>query len=101
MLNDFLYFQQQNYNRLFNRTKNRNINKTKNLLNKKHNLFTTYNASWFKNISTIVVPEHIQGFLALGPKFSLPMSPQDVDIFTLISEVEMAIQYRVGQIGHF
>ena len=31
--------------------------------------------------------------MTLGPKFSLPMSPQDVDIFTLISEVETAIQY--------
>ena len=61
------------------------------MITKKKNLYNTTTATWVKNISDTQLPEHIQGYLALGPKFSLPISPKEVDIFRLISEIESII----------
>lgn len=90
---DFLYYQNRGYDRIFNKIKNINIRKIKALEKKSNDLYSSENVSWFRNVSNVTIPTAVQGFLALGPKFSLPITPTDINMFKLISEVESIIQY--------
>lgn len=86
-----MFMQQLSYNKLCNKVKINNINKMEALKSKQKNLFNSTNESWLKNITDTQIPQLVEDFLALGPKFSLPVGPRDVDVFRLVSEVESII----------
>ncbi|XP_060525272.1 uncharacterized protein LOC132701408 [Cylas formicarius] len=92
VLDEFLYTQNIKYDTLFNKIKKSNLRKLKSRKANSSDLYTTDNSNWFKNVSNIEIPDDVRGFLSLGPKFSLPVSPQHIDIFKLLSEVEITIQ---------
>lgn len=91
VIDEFFFWRRHNYNTIFNKIKKMNIKKLKFLVDGRKNLFNIENAAFFKNISNIQVPNNVQGFLALGPKFGLPVTPKDIDVFKLITEVECII----------
>lgn len=47
-----------------------------------------HNPDWFKNLSSVVIPEEIELILSLGPKFSVVQTKKEVPICNIISDVE-------------
>lgn len=43
---------------------------------------------WFKNLTDVVIPSNVSTFLALGKKFSVPVSAKEIPINKLITDVE-------------
>lgn len=50
------------------------------------------NDKWFKSVSDINIPTEICNFLALGPKFNLPISTKDLKIDILLADVEFLLR---------
>lgn len=75
------------YEREFQLTKNRNIRKLENL---KSEVFSKikFQDKWFKNLTDIVIPDEIQQFLSLGPKFSVCPTIKDIRIDSLLADLE-------------
>lgn len=75
------------FNREFHNIRDSNRRKFDRLLNQQVTHIPTED-SWFKNISTVVFPDEVAGFLALGPKFSLQPSYREVSIPRMLAEIE-------------
>lgn len=87
-LQEFFKHQRVAYNKIFDRIKSTNMKKIKDLQRKSHKVTYNIQEKWFKNLSSIQIPEEVKTILALGSKFSIPMNPRELNIRSLIADVE-------------
>ncbi|XP_044749738.1 uncharacterized protein LOC123310338 [Coccinella septempunctata] len=85
---EFYRRQQITYKRIFNKIKTTNLNKVKNLQMKSYKTDYRVKEKWFKNLSTMEIPEEVKTVLSLGGKFSVPINPREVKVKNLIADVE-------------
>ncbi|KAK9884360.1 hypothetical protein WA026_005310 [Henosepilachna vigintioctopunctata] len=80
----------------FENIKLKNIGKFDKLIQKKskQDLRTLFhdNSKWFKNISNTKVPLDVQGFLSLGPKFSVRCPSKDAKLKNFLAETESIVE---------
>lgn len=48
--------------------------------------------AWFKNVSNIQIPEKVESFLALGPKFGIEIPKSQVSVQRLLADVDQIIE---------
>ena len=87
----FFITQNNAFHRLFNYHKTVQIHKLQ-FLKKRNEPNITCPDNWFVNTTNIEIPTDIKNFLSLGPKFSLPFLRKDINIPTLLSDVEFIIK---------
>lgn len=85
---EFSKKQKQKYHKLFYKVKSGNIKKIKNLGDKNKQNVLMGNQKWFVNATNVPIPQEIQGFLSLGPKFALKTSPRNFPISSYLAEIE-------------
>ncbi|XP_044747481.1 zinc finger Y-chromosomal protein 1-like isoform X2 [Coccinella septempunctata] len=92
IIDEYQRRQNKQYSRIFEKIKLININKMRKLedLNK-HKHFKTQD-KWLKNLTRTTLPEDVKTMLALGPKFSVPVSANQTPIYRLITDIEDLIQ---------
>lgn len=99
-LNNYLKYEQTKYERIFNNVKTKNQKKISNLITTKpesENKIDTSN--WLHNISNKPIPNDIAEVLALGNKFSLPISHENnLPITEYIASIESAIYDKPNDI---
>lgn len=81
-----------NYNRSFFKVKNDNQRKFNKLFQHqsiKNNIISQ--PHWLKNLTNTEIPQDITNFLAMGPKFSIQPSRQDIDIPLLLADVDFLV----------
>ena len=61
------------------------------LLNTNNHNNIHYNI-WFKNISSIEIPNEIMDIVALGPKFNLKVDASEKDVIGVIKNLEKSLQ---------
>ncbi|CAG9760380.1 unnamed protein product [Ceutorhynchus assimilis] len=86
ILNEFR--RRQTQNREFNKIKANNIRKLEHIKN--YNKIKI-NSKWFKNLTSVNIPEEVENILLLGPKFSLPPDKNDISIKHLLADVEFSV----------
>lgn len=81
------------YVSVFEKIKQGNINKFNNLKQNrsKENVLFLDNKKWFKNISSVDIPQEICDFLSLGPKFGVTCQRDDLRIDRFLADVENII----------
>ena len=87
---DFKSRNKISYNKQFHLVKNTNINKFNRLLMSQSLNFKT-EEKWIKNLSEVNIPGDVKKFLALGPKFALPVAKGDLSIVHLLADVESIV----------
>lgn len=96
--NNFLknYYKKQNekYEILFNKIKNKHIKKINSLMQKQHlptdeNII---NENWITNLTKTHIPDHIKYILSLGPKFSINEMIKPKQIENIITTIETGIE---------
>lgn len=89
VFHNFSGYQTIQYNRIFHKIKNNNINKLNNLQTKFLDKHIKANPNWVKNLTDVVIPSDILGYLALGPKFSIePIIGKDISINNILADVD-------------
>ncbi|XP_045463736.1 uncharacterized protein LOC123673296 [Harmonia axyridis] len=76
-----------NYKKKFYRIKETNISKFRRLESARKDLIKVQE-NWFKNISGISIPEDVRTFLSLGPKFNITPKKSDLNLGSLLADVE-------------
>ncbi|XP_044751692.1 uncharacterized protein LOC123311688 [Coccinella septempunctata] len=93
ILERFKHFQNISYNSKFESIKNNNLKKIQSL---NQNCLDRARAQpqWFKNISDISIPNRVERFLALGPKFCIEIPKKEVSIQKLLANIEQLITLK-------
>ncbi|XP_072378205.1 uncharacterized protein [Diabrotica undecimpunctata] len=92
MMSDFLRLQDKRYKRIVNCIKRSNISKLNQLKDSLASLTSTNDNVWLVNQSNVSLPQDIKSFLSLDPKFSLPISVKDIDMYTYLADIEYCIK---------
>lgn len=93
---EFVHRMTPKWNRHFDNTKRRNLNKFHRLLNTQIKPIKVQER-WVKNISDVQLPSEVVTILALGPKFSIEPTSRELSIPRLLSEVELSNVNRPTQ----
>lgn len=93
ILNDFLKFEKNKYEKIFNQIKTKNQNKLSKLISKiPQNEIKINTSKWLENLSDTQIPDDIVEVLALGKSFSLPIVNENkLPYSEYIASVETAI----------
>lgn len=87
---NFLDRQKHISNKTFQHYKKSQTKKLQNLINKQKQCISTQ-PKWIKNLTNTQIPPDIQQILTLGPKFTIPPNPKDVNIPRLLGDLEAII----------
>lgn len=88
---EFSHKQHIKYNRLFHKVKCKNINKFNYLYNSQVAQKLKSQPNWIKNLTNVTIPEDVNHFLALGPKFSIePILGKDINIRNILADIDYA-----------
>lgn len=49
---------------------------------------------WIKNLTDEEISKEVYGILALGPKFSINIAPNELNMFDLLADLERIIQRK-------
>ena len=93
-LTDFYTKQNNKYEDLFSKIKNKHRKKINNLMNKQHlpEIETKINNEWITNLTKINIPNHIKYILSLGPKFSVDEPIKQKHLENIITNIEAGIE---------
>lgn len=86
ILNKFLKRQQKSFQLLFDKIKTNNLKKIEELKIKKNTI--NFDKNWIENLTDLDIPHNILGTLALGPKFTIKPSQNQLPIYQYLSEIE-------------
>lgn len=91
IFNNFICHESEKMEIIFQKLKQKNINKF-NRLNNKGNINSKINSSWIENLTDVDIPEYVNEVLSLGPNFAIPLeSPEDIPIPDIISNIEISL----------
>lgn len=91
MIKEFRRRQLILYNKQFHKIKQANIRKIERLMEMNKPNWNRQE-KWFKNLSSIQIPEDVENFLSLGSKFSVAVPVSEIPMNNLITDVEDIIQ---------
>lgn len=91
ILEQFFETQRKSHENIFKKIKKSNIDKLNRLKNSLKSELLKIDENWIKDYSEIEIPDDIKKFLALGHKFSIKPEPKDLNMKTLLADIENLI----------
>ena len=88
--NEFRLRQRTLYNKKFQVIKQSNIQKMARLIETQY-VDIRVQDTWIRNLTEVPIPGDIANMLALGPKFALPVTRDEIPIRKLLAEVEQLV----------
>lgn len=92
ILIEFQRRQNIRYNYEFHNIKTTNLSKIDHLKSQQLNKLVTQ-TKWFRNVSSVQIPNDITQLLSLGPKFSIEIPKKEVSVQRILAEVENILSF--------
>lgn len=92
VLNNFIQYQTNRYERLFTNIKNKNVRKFSTLEDRHNAICINTKDGFIKNYTSVNLPPEVKRVLGVGPKFSLPLTRKDINFPQIIKDVEICIE---------
>lgn len=87
VLTEFYRRQNIRFNREFHRIKQKNRDKICRLQKQKKDKYVTQD-KWFRNLTSMTIPDEVKTMLSLGSKFSIATNTREISVNRLVADIE-------------